>query len=172
MVPTLETPRLCMRPRAAADVDAYVAMDKDIEVRRFITPDFRDNFDVNRYQASLRTRLAVDPGKGLGWWTLRNRFDDNSFLGMALLIPLALEGPEIEIGWRLPRSAWGNGYATEAALRVVQYARDEVGLKEIIACINPENERSVRVANKLGFRPDGRKRAYGTEFDCYRLRLD
>jgi RimJ/RimL family protein N-acetyltransferase len=99
------------------------------------------------------------------------RLDDNAFLGMALLIPLALEGPEIEIGWRLPRSAWGNGYATEAASRIVRYARDEVGLNEIIACIDPENERSVRVANKLGFLPDGRKRAYGTEFDCYRLRL-
>ncbi|KRR23971.1 GNAT family N-acetyltransferase [Bradyrhizobium retamae] len=160
-----------MRPRSAADIDSYVAMDRDIEVRRFITPEFRDNFDVTRYQDSLRERLAFDPGKGLGWWTLR-RSDDGSFLGMALLIPLALEGPEIEIGWRLPRAAWGSGYATEAAFRVVQYASDELGLEEIIACINPENERSVRVANKLGFLPDGRKKAYGTEFDCYRLRLN
>ncbi|WP_213287167.1 GNAT family N-acetyltransferase [Bradyrhizobium sp. sGM-13] len=96
-----------MRPRTAADVDSYVAMDRDIEVRRFITPDFRDNFDVSQYQDALRERLAFDPGKGLGWRTLRSRSDDNSFLGMGLLIPLALEGPEIEIGWRLPRGAWG-----------------------------------------------------------------
>jgi RimJ/RimL family protein N-acetyltransferase len=147
-------------------------MDTDIEVRRFITPDFRDNFDVTRYRDSLRQRVAIDPGQGLGWWTLRSRAKDNIFLGMALLVPLALEGPEIEIGWRLPRSAWGNGYATEAAFRIVQHARDEVGLKEIIACINPENHKSIRVASKTGFQLDGRKKAYGTEFDCYRLRLD
>jgi RimJ/RimL family protein N-acetyltransferase len=54
MVPALETPRLSMRPPAAADVDAYVAMDSDVEVRRFITPDFRDNFDVDRHRHSLR----------------------------------------------------------------------------------------------------------------------
>jgi RimJ/RimL family protein N-acetyltransferase len=172
MVPTLETPRLCMRPRTVTDIEACVAMDSDIEVRRFVTPEFRDNFDVTRYQNSLRERVALDPGRGLGWWALYSRFDDKMFLGMALLIPLALEGPEIEIGWRLPRSAWGNGYAAEAAFRIVQYARDETGLKEIIACINPENHGSIRIANKLNFLLDGRKKAYGTEFDCYRLRLD
>jgi RimJ/RimL family protein N-acetyltransferase len=172
MVPMLETPRLCLRPRTAADIDALVAMDTDIEVRRFITPDFRDNFDVAQYQELLRKRLAVDPGQGLGWWTIRSKGDDNLFLGMALLIPLALEGPEIEIGWRIPRSAWGHGYATEAAFRIIRYARDEIALKTIIACINPDNHRSIRVVNKLGFVVDGRKAAYGTEFDCYRLRLD
>ena len=172
MVPMLETPRLCMRPRTAADVDDCVAMDSDIEVRRLITPEFRDNFDVTSYRNSLRERVAVDPGQGLGWWTLRSRTNDKMFLGMALLIPLALEGPEIEIGWRLPRSAWGNGYAAEAAWRIVQYARDQIGLKEIIACINPENLRSIRIASKLGFLLGGRKKAYGTEFDCYRLRMD
>lgn len=167
----LETSRLYMRPRTAADVDACVAMDSDIEVRRFITPEFRDNFDITTYRKFLQERVAIDPGQGLGWWTLRSRFNDQTFLGMALLIPLALEGPEIEVGWRLPRSAWGNGYAAEAIVRILQYARDELGLKEIIACINPENHRSVRLANKLRFLLDGRKMAYGTEFDCYRLQM-
>jgi RimJ/RimL family protein N-acetyltransferase len=162
---------MVMRPWTAADVADCVAMDSDIEVRRFLTPEFRDNFDIRAYQDQVRARVAIDPGQGFGWWILRSRVDDR-FLGMALLIPLALEGPEIEIGWRLPRSAWGNGYATEAGSHIVQYVKDEVGLKEIIACIDPENRRSIRVANKLGFFPDGRKQAYGTEFDCYRLRFD
>ena len=146
-------------------------MDRDIEVRRFITPDFRDNFDVTRDEGSLRGQMGLDPGRGLGWWTLRSRADETTFLGMALLVPPGLKGPEIEIGWRLPRNAWGNGYATEAASRVIRHARDEIGLEEIVACINPENDKSIRVARKLGFLRDGRKTAYGTEFDCYRLRL-
>jgi RimJ/RimL family protein N-acetyltransferase len=147
-------------------------MDSDIEVRRFITDDFRDNFDPERYASALQQRISIDAGQGLGWWTLRSLADEQEFLGMALLIPLALEGPDIEIGWRLPRHAWGKGYATEAANAIVQYARTRVGVTEIIACINPDNLSSIRVASKLGFILDGRKRAYGTEFDCYRLLMD
>jgi RimJ/RimL family protein N-acetyltransferase len=168
----LQTPRLELRPRTEADLEDCVAMDADIEVRRFITPDFRDNFDATRYRDSQRPLMSVDAGQGLGWWTLRRRGDDSLFVGMVLLIPLALQGPEIEIGWRLPRSAWGNGYATGAASRIVRYAGDELALTGIIACIDPDNHRSIRVAIKLGFRRDGRKQAYGTEFDCYRLGLD
>ena len=172
MVPILETPRLSMRPRTEADIDVCVAMDADIEVRRYITPEFRDNFDATRYRDALGVRIGVDAGQGFGWWMLRTRGNDSVVVGMALLIPLALVGPEIEIGWRSPRSAWGHGYATEAAAGIVQYARDQLGLREIIACIDPENRKSIRVASKLGFVQDGRKKAYGTEFDCYRLRLE
>ena len=50
--------------------------------------------------------------------------------------------------------------------------RQHTTTKEIIACINPENLRSIRIASKLGFLLGGRKKAYGTEFDCYRLRMD
>jgi RimJ/RimL family protein N-acetyltransferase len=81
------------------------------------------------------------------------------------------EGPEIEIGWRLPRVSWGKGYATEVASRVVGYAFHDLALSHIIACINPENERSISIAIRLRFLRVGRKRAYGSEFDLYRLRF-
>jgi RimJ/RimL family protein N-acetyltransferase len=53
----------------------------------------------------------------------------------------------------------------------VGYAFD-LALTEIIACIDPENVRSISIATRLGFVRIGRKRAYGSEFDLYCLRLD
>jgi hypothetical protein len=58
--------------------------------------------------------------------------------------------PEVEIGYRLARSAWGQGYATEAAIAVRDYAFKTLGIKRLIAMIDPSNIASVRVAKKIG----------------------
>ncbi|HET9906685.1 MAG TPA: GNAT family N-acetyltransferase [Anaerolineales bacterium] len=58
--------------------------------------------------------------------------------------------PEIEIGYRLARSAWGQGYATEAALSVRDFAFNTLSIKRLIAMIDPSNRASIRVAEKLG----------------------
>jgi len=78
------------------------------------------------------------------------RAQPNGFLGWVLLIPDDGVGPEIEIGWRFLRSAWGQGYATEAARPLVTHGFDTVGLERIIAWIHPANRASLRVAEKLG----------------------
>jgi [ribosomal protein S5]-alanine N-acetyltransferase len=58
--------------------------------------------------------------------------------------------PEVEIGYRLKRAAWGQGYATEAALAVRDYAFTTLCLKRLIALIDPSNTTSIRVAEKIG----------------------
>ena len=58
--------------------------------------------------------------------------------------------PEVEIGYRLRRSAWGQGMATEAALAVRDYAFHSLGIQRLIALIDPANTASIRVAEKLG----------------------
>jgi len=60
--------------------------------------------------------------------------------------------PEVEIGYRLARSAWGQGYATEAATAVRDFAFDTLGIKRIIAIIDPDNRDSIHVAEKIGMR--------------------
>ena len=57
---------------------------------------------------------------------------------------------EVEIGYRLRRSAWGQGYATEAAQEVRDYAFHTLGMKRLIAIIDPANVASIRVAEKIG----------------------
>jgi RimJ/RimL family protein N-acetyltransferase len=58
--------------------------------------------------------------------------------------------PEVEIGYRLIRLAWGQGYATEAALAVRDFAFYTLGIKRLIAIIDPSNTASIRVAEKIG----------------------
>ena len=59
---------------------------------------------------------------------------------------------EIEIGYRLARSAWGQGYATEAGRAVRDYAFGTLGIKRLIAMIDPSNGASIRVAEKIGMK--------------------
>ena len=58
--------------------------------------------------------------------------------------------PEVEIGYRLRRSAWGKGYATEAALAVRDFAFQTLSVQRLIALIDPSNTASIRVAEKIG----------------------
>ena len=60
-----------------------------------------------------------------------------------------------EFGWRLARGAWGRGLATEAAGAARDDAFERLGLPELISIIHPENERSRRVATKLGMTIEG-----------------
>jgi RimJ/RimL family protein N-acetyltransferase len=89
---------------------------------------------------------------GMGYWSI---IAPEGFVGWVLLTPLDLHGPEIEIGWRLVRAAWGRGYATEAARPVVHHALSMLPLPQVIADIDPQNTASIGVARKLGFRPAG-----------------
>ncbi len=58
--------------------------------------------------------------------------------------------PAIDIGWRLKRSAWGKGYATEGAKRCVEYAFDELGINKIISVCTIKNQKSENVMKKIG----------------------
>lgn len=144
-------------------------MDSDIEVRRYLPPAFRDGFDAGAYRAALPDRIAMDHGQGLGHWTLRLKDEARGFVGTALLIPVEGVGPDIEIGWRMPRASWGFGYAGEAARAVMAHAFGTLGLEEIVALIHADNVKSAAVAGRLGLTRAGRRAAYGTEFDLFRL---
>jgi len=60
--------------------------------------------------------------------------------------------PEVEVGYRLIPAVWGNGYATEAARAVRDHAFTDLGVTRLIAMIEPNNKRSIRVAEKLGMK--------------------
>lgn len=59
---------------------------------------------------------------------------------------------EVEIGYRFLKKYWGNGYATEAASAIRNYAFADLNLSRLISLIEPSNIRSVRVAKKLGMK--------------------
>jgi Acetyltransferases, including N-acetylases of ribosomal proteins len=58
--------------------------------------------------------------------------------------------PAIEVGWRVAKEHWGQGFATEAARAAVRYGLNEVGLDEIVSFTTPANVRSWKVMERLG----------------------
>ena len=74
---------------------------------------------------------------------------------------------ERELGYTFERSSWGNGYASEAARCVFDYACDALKLRRVVSIIHPENLRSLRVAQKLGLRREDTIEVMGHARDRY-----
>ena len=71
---------------------------------------------------------------------------------------------DVEVGWHLHPDHWGHGYATEAAQRLMEHARDDLGLSTINALAYPGNDRSLAVMRRLGMVPRGETdRWYGVQ---------
>ncbi|HEY4174928.1 MAG TPA: GNAT family N-acetyltransferase [Rhodopila sp.] len=147
-LPIFRTTRLVLRPRSTADLEPCLAMDQDPLVTRFIDGPWSDP-TAHRAFVENRIRHAYPPG--MGYWSILAP----GFIGWILLTPLDLVGPEVEIGWRLGRSAWGHGYATEAARPILQHAVRTLHLPRVVADIDPANTASASVARKLGLLPEG-----------------
>lgn len=151
MQPTFDTQRLHLEPRTLADLEDCLAMDRDPQVTRFIPGPWSDPV---AHRAFVLARMTAAYPQGLGYWTVRAR-SAGAFLGWVLLLPLEDADDEIEIGWRLVRSAWGQGIASEAAAPVLAHGLRIAGERLIVADIDPANAGSIRVAEKIGMTTTG-----------------
>jgi RimJ/RimL family protein N-acetyltransferase len=90
--------------------------------------------------------------RGYGYWAVEEK-ETQAFVGcVGLSFP---EGwPELELGYWLIPEAYGKGYATEAGLKARNYAFDDLGTKSLVSYIDPANEASKRVAERLGAKYD------------------
>jgi RimJ/RimL family protein N-acetyltransferase len=172
----LETERLALRPLSLDDLDNLARFLSDPETMRYIGGgDTR-----TRGQARITLERMIESFRARGYGQLGvERKEDGAFLGRCGLlvwdpatwtITEQVDGlVEIEIGYLLGRDHWGNGYATEAAMAVRDWALAELGLERLIALIYPSNVRSIRVAEKLGMRPAGEIEIFGNRVTRYSL---
>jgi RimJ/RimL family protein N-acetyltransferase len=65
------------------------------------------------------------------------------------------EAKHAEFGWYLRSDAWGRGYATDAAILLLNFGFLELGLTRMFATADPENEASIRVLTKSGLTNQG-----------------
>ncbi|MEE4275659.1 MAG: GNAT family N-acetyltransferase, partial [Thermoleophilia bacterium] len=76
-------------------------------------------------------------------------------------------GPDVELTYTLARSAWGVGYAPEAAAALLAWGFGALGLTRIVGVVYPANTASQRVLEKVGMRRVGLRRCYGAELVEY-----
>ena len=144
--PTIETPRLILRPPQQQDLDAWSEMMLDEEVARFIGGVMPRAICWRQ----LMTMIGAWHAQGFAMFSV---IEKSSGQWIGRVGPWRPEGwPGNEIGWAMVRSSWGKGYAGEAATVSTNWAFDTLGWSEMIHSIAPENRPSQRVAEKLGSR--------------------
>jgi RimJ/RimL family protein N-acetyltransferase len=154
----LLTPRLSLRPFTAADRDAIHAIYADPEVMRHVGHGAHRT--IAETATALRTYAEILAEHGYSFVAVTARAG-GALLGDAGLHPLGGRGPDIELGYTLARAAWGCGYATELGTALVGYAFRELGFDRVVAQVEPANNASRHVLEKLGMTERGRRIAYG-----------
>lgn len=160
---TLETDRLLLRMWRESDFERHAEMCADPEVMRFLG-DRRpmSRFDAWRYLAMIVGHWHL---RGYGHWAVEEKASGELVGRVGFFNP---EGwPGFELGWTLGRAWWGRGYATEGARRALRHAFTEMGREHVISVIDPQNSASIRVAERLGERPEGTAQVFGREVIVY-----
>lgn len=148
----LTTDRLILRRWQPGDREPFAALNAD--------PEVMEHFPASLTRAesdALIDRIdARFDELGFGFWALEIAAT-GEFIGFTGLSVPRFEAhflPAVEIGWRLSRSSWGHGYASEAARRALGVAFDDVGLPEVVAFTSTSNLRSQAVMRRIGMTYD------------------
>lgn len=148
----IETERLVLRPWREAHRAPFAAMMADPEVAYWLG----GTLTGGESAAHIERMIATLAERGFGILAMERK-SDGAFVGSAGLAPVGDAipfAPAVEVGWRLARSAWGQGYATEAARAVLADGLGCLGLPEIVSFTAESNRRSRAVMERLGLTRD------------------
>jgi [ribosomal protein S5]-alanine N-acetyltransferase len=147
-----ETRRTILREIIMEDVNPFFEMDSDPEVHKYLGTRPVENRDQIVETIHYVRQQYID--NGIGRWAIVDK-STNQFIGwtgLKLVKDLINNRTNYyDLGYRLIRKYWGQGYATESAKASLHYGFDTLNLNEIIATVNCENTSSNVIAGKLGF---------------------
>ena len=167
----LETRRLGFRIWTVNDLELALGLWGDPQVTRFF--DSRERLTSKEVQERLMQEIAGQNHNGVQYWPIFLR-STREHVGCCGLRPYRPPENIYEIGFHICSRYWGNGYATEAALRVIDYAFRNLTLDGLFAGHNPENTASRHLLQKLGFRytHDEFYAPTGLQHPSYRMTAD
>ena len=153
MPPVLETERLILRPYTETDIEtAFALFEQDPDVYRF-DPGFARTLEQREEIIKRLITGNAEDGEGTLAATLKH---DGRLIGQAGLQlyvmpwqPFAT--PEAELYYKFGSAYWGNGYACEAARALADFAFTRMRLLRLVTVTHPDNTRSVRLLERLGF---------------------
>ncbi|MCE9622035.1 MAG: GNAT family N-acetyltransferase [Actinomycetia bacterium] len=150
----MRTDRLLLRGWRESDRAPYASLNADTEVMRH----FPSTLTNEQSDEMVDRIIAAWSARGFGLWAVE-REDSGEFIGFVGLAAPSWHAdftPCVEVGWRLTRSQWGNGFAPEAAHAALAFGFEHVELPndEIVSFTTRQNVKSQRVMHKIGLRPD------------------
>ncbi len=148
----IETERLRLRDWIDADAEPFAAINCDPRVMEFFTRPL-DRAELDAFLARNQAGIAAD---GYGLYAVEVK-RGGAFIGYVGLARPTFEAhftPAVEIGWRLARESWGQGYATEGARAVADRAFGALGLAALVSFTAEWNRPSRRVMEKIGMTRD------------------
>lgn len=164
------TDRLLVRGWSTDDAEAAFAIYSAPDVARWLTPAMERVADVDAMRSVLHAWQEAQPNllTPRGRWAVQRR--DGTVvggLGIRLLPPFE---DDLEISWQLRPDAWGNGYASEAARALIDWAFTQ-DTDELFAVARPHNVRAIATAKRLGMSWVGQTdKYYGLNLEVYRVR--
>ena len=146
----LETERLILSEFTEDDVDNLVELDSDPEVMRYLNSGIPSPRLLVERSILPRFLSYYQRYDGFGVWAAIEK-SSGAFIGWFSLRPHDESCPdEVELGYRLRRSAWGHGYATEGARALIRKGFTELGVQRVTANTYEHNAASRRVMEKAG----------------------
>ncbi|PWW08641.1 RimJ/RimL family protein N-acetyltransferase [Paenibacillus cellulosilyticus] len=160
----MQTKRLTLRLLAPQDAEPMEHLVSDKEVAD-TTLGIPHPYPAGSSAGFIQGRMeAADRGEGYSFAVIRT--EDGSFLGVVGL-HLQQRHNAAEMGYWTGRPYWGNGYCTEAAARILQFAFEELGLNRVYAAAMTRNPGSYKVMEKLGMKHEGVLRSHIRKGDTY-----
>jgi len=155
--PTLETTRLTLRPHRLSDLDACCFLTSDPEAVRMVYEK-----PLSREETWNRMLRFVGHWALLGYGVLL--VEERATARVVGEVGLADFhrglGPDFdpfpEFAWMIASDVHGHGYATEAAMAMLEWINTALEPERLVCIVDPANSASLRVAEKLGFHPFGR----------------
>jgi RimJ/RimL family protein N-acetyltransferase len=161
------TRRLVGRPLAETDFDDLCALHRDERIVAAFHATANSEEETREF---LDRKLAHWREHGFGIWMFRD--EDGAFVGRCGLHRWTFEElDEVELGYVVRSDLWGQGYATEMGVALVDHASESLGLDELVGFTMQDNPRSQRVLEKLGFELERPFVDDGENLVLYRLAL-
>lgn len=161
----IQTERTYLETPDSLTLEQIKRLDIDPQIMRFIT-----NGKPRSAQESEKwLKIKLDDYKKNGFGLMPAYLKtDHSFIGWGGLKHLDNTN-KIEVGYRLDKAYWGMGFATEITKAIIQYAQEQLKIKELVAITHVDNEASKNVLRKCGFKYLSKAFYYNTHVDYFEL---
>lgn len=151
-LPVVDAPRVRLRWLTERDVDALFAIFSDpVMMRYWATPPMKERAEAERYLRSIHEGFA---GKTLFQWGAELK-QEGRIVGTCTLFHIDPANGRAELGYCLGSAYWGRGHMSESLTALFEFAFTTLKLRRLEADVDPRNENSLRLLDKLGFRREG-----------------